>query len=488
MRTLCTLIPLLAAAVPAAEIPKLWDEKELAEWANPVAGLNVRPGHFSESEYYAAPVDNLRTYPVYAPDREPAGYWDSLKKKKPEPLIELNKARTAAEWIAEGRRVFEEMDVPGFRVWDPKVIARARSREELKKSGAVLLKDGTVYGFRWAVTPKGIALSIQECAGCHLRVMPDGSTLPGAPFNKNVGSLFQPLLDAGEAYFLSGDPPGMVQFRSFGVPWLKPDIHEQIKTMKKSELGELLDSNPPGTFPRFNGSPYYTTKVPDLIGIASRKYIDHTATHRHRGIGDIMRYGAMVTSSDSGDFGPHHVFTEKQRRIFYRFPDEVFYSQAMYIYSLEPPPNPHRSDERAARGKDIFERENCGTCHPAPLYTNNKLTLATGFTPPKEHYKMLDILPVSVGTDPGAALKTRKGTGYYKVPSLKGLWYRGLYLHDGSVASLEEMFDPERLSPKHVPGGFKGYKVTHRAVPGHEFGLKLQPDERASLVAFLKTL
>ena len=57
------------------------------------------------------------------------------------------------------------------------------------------------------------------------------------------------------------------------------------------------------------------------------------------------------------------------------------------------------------------------------------------------------------------ALKTRKGTGYYKVPSLKGVWYRGRYLHDGSVASLEEMFNPDRLKDTHVPGGFLGIDV-----------------------------
>jgi len=65
--------------------------------------------------------------------------------------------------------------------------------------------------------------------------------------------------------------------------------------------------------------------------------------------------------------------------------------------------------------------------------------------PPKDHPFREDILPISVGTDAGLALKTRKGTGLYKVPSLRGVWYRGLYLHDGSVASLEEMFDPHRL-------------------------------------------
>ncbi len=65
-------------------------------------------------------------------------------------------------------------------------------------------------------------------------------------------------------------------------------------------------------------------------------------------------------------------------------------------------------------------------------------------------------MPISVGTDPGLALRTRKGTGLYKVPSLRGVWYRGHYLHDGSVASLEEMFDSDRLRPSHVPGGWKG--------------------------------
>jgi hypothetical protein len=83
------------------------------------------------------------------------------------------------------------------------------------------------------------------------------------------------------------------------------------------------------------------------------------------------------------------------------------------------------------------------------------------------------------------ALATRKGTGYYKVPSLKGLWYRGHYLHDGSVASLEEMFDPDRLKDTHVPGGWRPPDAATWAIKGHEFGLKLNTIERAQLVAFL---
>jgi hypothetical protein len=88
---------------------------------------------------------------------------------------------------------------------------------------------------------------------------------------------------------------------------------------------------------------------------------------------------------------------------------------------------------------------------------------------------------------PASLSKRSKGTGY-KVPSLRGVWYRPLLLHDGSVASLEEMFDPSRLSPEHEPGGWKGPGVTKRAVHGHQFGLELKPEEKVALLAFLRSL
>lgn len=94
----------------------------------------------------------------------------------------------------------------------------------------------------------------------------------------------------------------------------------------------------------------------------------------------------------------------------------------------------------------------------------------------------------TVDTDPGLALRTRKGTGYYKVPSLRGLWYRGLYEHSGSLATLEDWFDARRLEADYVPTGWRGPGVTRRAVPGHEFGLDLAPADKAALIAFLRTL
>ena len=69
----------------AREIPKVWDEAALADWATPVAGLNARPTHISAKEYYSFRVENLRTYPFYIPGREPPGYREMLRRVGPEP-------------------------------------------------------------------------------------------------------------------------------------------------------------------------------------------------------------------------------------------------------------------------------------------------------------------------------------------------------------------------------------------------------------------
>jgi hypothetical protein len=127
----------------------------------------------------------------------------------------------------------------------------------------------------------------------------------------------------------------------------------------------------------------------------------------------------------------------------------------------------------------------CAGCHPAPLYTNNKLTPAKGFTVPDALRKSEAIMDVCVGTDPGLALETRRGTGFYKVPSLRGVWMRSVFGHEGQAASLEEWFDPARLNADYVPNGFH---LAPGPIQGHEYGTRLSVADRKSLIAFLKTL
>jgi hypothetical protein len=112
---------------------------------------------------------------------------------------------------------------------------------------------------------------------------------------------------------------------------------------------------------------------------------------------------------------------------------------------------------------------------------------AEGFKLP-ETSKKHNVLPVSIGADPGLTLLTRRGAGYYKVPSLQGLWYRSMFGHGDRCATLENWFDVRRLRDDYVPSGFNSHGVNTRAVKGHEFGLKFPAEEKAALVAFLTTL
>jgi hypothetical protein len=431
------------------DIPKVWDKTALEDWVTPIARLNIRPTHMSEKDYYSVPVYNLRTYPVYFPGREPEGYWEMLQHIGLKPLIEAENLRTRTDWIAAGQRVFDEADTPQLRTFDPKLIGQVRSREFVEGQGAVPLSDGTMDILRWVPTNDGVALSTLNCSGCHVLHTSDGKSIRGAPRLAEMSHTHRPRLRGlrvtgieSANHVLTGAPPffmggtfGISLYQAYGVPWLKDDRNEQLKNVTLAEYDALVAANRfAGAITRWNGSLLYPAKIPDLIGLKDRKYIDHTATHLHRGISDLMRYAAQVSFAELIDFGPYHVLTPESKRVDVRLPDEALYALGLYIYSLQPPPNPNPLDENAKTGQQIFVREGCPICHTPPLYTSNKLTLAQGFTPPEDKPPSLDVLPISVGTDPGLALATRKRTGYYKVPSLKGVWYRGHYLHDGSAA------------------------------------------------------
>ena len=317
----------IASTLHSQSPPKAWDMEELEDWATPIAALDVRPGHITEALYSSVPSDNLRTYPVYHPDREPAGYWEQLQKRKPELLVDPKVARTPQQWLETGQRVWEELDSVIHRSSNPQIIERARSRERLAQ--AILEKDGTIHNLRWVVTPSGVKLSTRACAGCHTARLSDGTLVAGAQGTVGFSSagIVAALDGEGVERLFPNDSPARRMYRLFGVPWLKEDLH-----------AALLSSNPPdlknavaiagvvGTFVRHNGSPYYTTKIPDLIGIKDRKYLDATGTHRHRGIGDFMRYAALVLGADSFEFSDHRLLDRSQRAPWARYDDAVLYA------------------------------------------------------------------------------------------------------------------------------------------------------------------
>ena len=85
---IATVTSLTAQLPERTGVPRLWTDEALAGWALPIAGVKAAPKFYTEAEYYEAPVDEVRTYPVYIKSREPEGYREWMRKQGPQPLIE----------------------------------------------------------------------------------------------------------------------------------------------------------------------------------------------------------------------------------------------------------------------------------------------------------------------------------------------------------------------------------------------------------------
>jgi len=498
--TVCVAGYGIIAAQGRPAIPRTWDDQEIARHEVPLADPSGSPKHVSSDYYYRIPVRPIyKAYRVYAPGREPVGYLDRLKQE--EPVIvwggeHAPRLDTDGDWVRAGEIVFDApiaMDV-NISVED------VRNPKWLDATKAPVASDGTLPWFQYIVRTKGkVELGNNSCAFCHIRVMPDGSTIKGAQGNLPVqrAVAFRWRANAAAA---PDKQQYLLQLRArlkqlHAAPYLRPDPEDRIDAMSIDEIISVFEAVPPGTSPRQRGNTFLSIHVPDLIGVKDRRYLDRTGLEQHRSVGDLMRYAAMNQGGDSlanyAGYVPADVPRFSQapppERVT-RYNDEQLYALALYIYSLQPPPNPNRFDTLAQAGQQVFERERCGNCHTPPLYTNNRLTPAPGFKIPAEHLTKYDIVRTSVGTDPEFTMRTRRGTGYYKVPSLKGVWYRSMFGHNGWCATLEDWFDPRRLRDDYVPTGFKPFDRATFPVNGHRYGLDLADADRRALIAFLKTL
>ena len=491
-------------------IPQTWEGETVQGLEVPLADPRRSPVEVSWEYYYRIPVRPIyKSYPAYAPGREPSGYLEWLKQQEPEVIWGVDSGglshrpslRTERDWVQAGELVFDAPIAYDSDAWGSSVINAddLRNPAWYAATGTPVTSKGEMPYARYVIRKKGVVeLGQQSCAMCHTRVMPDGNVVKGAqgnfPFDRAAALQLRKL--AGEAQ--QPEPllerVHLVLRSSFDAPWLDSGPEPRPYELSVDEVVEALAAVPPGVTDRGGSSLFHPVQTPDLIGLKDRHYLDHTGLVEQRSIGDLMRYAAL--NQDTKDLGRYGSFipgaadfrTLPDPASRSRYSDEQLYALGLFIYSLQPPTNPNRSGAVAARGQRVFQREGCARCHTPPLYTNNKLTLARGFTPPAEELKEYDILPVSVGTDASLALKTRRGTGFYKVPSLKGVWYRGMFPHDGSCATLEDWFHRQRTRRNYVPTGFKGSGVRTRPVEGHPFGLDLSPEDRTALIAFLKTL
>jgi hypothetical protein len=129
------------------------------------------------------------------------------------------------------------------------------------------------------------------------------------------------------------------------------------------------------------------------------------------------------------------IITARERSV--RPPRAVSLGLAMYVWSLA-------DDLPTTAPPPVFEKH-CGGCHQGPGLSGDLVAAD------------------EAGTDPSLARSPDRGTGFYRVPSLRGVGSRGALMHDGSLDGVEAL-----LTSSHVPD--------------------LASDERASLSAFLRDL
>ena len=478
------LLLFLALPLFAADIPRTWEKSAVESLEVPLARPEFSAIHISEDAYYKIPERVIyKSYPVYAPGRAPAGYMEHLRTLDPAVAFDASKNKTQADWIAAGEIVFNAPTsfIPVFFT-----AQNLQDPEYIRKAGVPVAKDGIIPFARWVIRKKGtVELGSMGCVTCHTRVMSDGSVIAGAQGNNPSDREGAMLLRASAKAM--GPDRILAQVRKFALqfesPWVENDLNRATEKMSLDEFIAAGEAIPPGVTARANTSMLLPPQIPDLIGVSDRKFLDHTGLIRQRSIGDLMRYSTLAQDMFNADrYGASAPAPAQMPGA--RYSDAELYALATYLYSLKPPANPNPVDASARRGQKLFERETCVNCHTPPLYTNNKLVPADGFDAPASD----EVVGRHIGVDPRYALDSHKGTGFYKVPSLKGLWYRGPLGHTGAAMTLEEWLDPARLNADYVPTGFKGYDGKSRGIPGHPFGLNLTPAEKKDLIAFLRTL
>ena len=179
------------------------------------------------------------------------------------------------------------------------------------------------------------------------------------------------------------EPLGMRFYRAYGVPWIKDDIHEQLKEMSPEEIegmggGLVAVENPvfsrAGTaallsFEDSGSDRRQRSQVSRCHGNSSEPR--HRRSDALRGTREFCRVVGLWA---------HHMLTAEQKKIEARLPDEALYALALYIQSLEPPPNPNTFDENSgSREEDLRARRlrrlpHAGAVHEQQTDSGNRVS------------------------------------------------------------------------------------------------------------------
>ena len=214
------------------------------------------------------------------------------------------------------------------------------------------------------------------------------------------------------------------------------DLPPELESTSTGDLDRLG----PGRGDVLSDGQFNPYAFPDFGGLGQMPYLHHNANWHHRQVATLaVRCETLFITSSA----------ERSR-----IPRVLSWALAVWQRSLPAPEPLEEPGPDAGRGAEVFEDAGCSGCHVPPLYTSDR-----------------EVTVEAVGTDPSAGLSPVRRSGHYRIPSLRGVGRTGPYLHDGRFERLEDLFTPKRSRDL-----------------GHPWGLDLPDDDRAALLAFLRSI
>jgi len=148
-----------------------------------------------------------------------------------------------------------------------------------------------------------------------------------------------------------------------------------------------------------------------------------------------------------------------------------------------------------ARGRDLFfaPRAGCSACHGGVTFAQPTHADGVPVTTTHHNIGLYDVGGAGTYPAPNRGLfeRTRDAAdnGRFRTPSLRNVAVTGPYMHDGSVATLEEVIELYAAGGRHVTfGPLAGDGRNHPARSPLVGPLALSQQDRADLLAFLRAL
>ena len=229
------------AAQSAPEIPRTWSAESVSTFELPLASAEHSPVHVSSDYYYQLPVRPVyRSYPIYHPDREPAGYRQWLHDREPEVVFDERGLVTDRQWIEAGELVFTAPIAYNLPVID---VRHVRDHAWYADLNVPVTADGVMPFARWVIRQRGRPeVGNLACSMCHTRVMPDGTVLPGAQGNFPFDRSF-----ARDLPTLPLSAARRVMHQMLAAPWVNA---KPIGEMSRDDLVAAIRAIPPGVLLR----------------------------------------------------------------------------------------------------------------------------------------------------------------------------------------------------------------------------------------------